>query len=62
MYALCADAWFQAAKRKVSKSDSGDMPTEEDDPDSVVVEYVDFIKVKTLFLHLLIKKSCHFHG
>ncbi|CAD5311574.1 unnamed protein product [Arabidopsis thaliana] len=44
MYALCADAWFQAAKRKVSKSDSGDMPTEEDDPDSVVVEYVDFIK------------------
>jgi len=47
---------------QVSKSDSGDMPTEEDDPDSVVVEYVDFIKVKTLFLHLLIKKSCHFHG
>jgi peroxin-6 len=29
---------------QVSKSDSGDMPTEEDDPDSVVVEYVDFIK------------------
>ncbi|EOA37395.1 hypothetical protein CARUB_v10011267mg [Capsella rubella] len=43
MYALCADAWFQAAKRKVSQSDSGDFPLE-DDPDSVVVEYVDFIK------------------
>uniref|UniRef100_A0A1J3DC79 Peroxisomal ATPase PEX6 n=1 Tax=Noccaea caerulescens TaxID=107243 RepID=A0A1J3DC79_NOCCA len=43
MYALCADAWFQAAKRKVLNSDSGDsLP--EDDPDSVVVEYVDFIK------------------
>ncbi|KAL1216565.1 Peroxisomal ATPase PEX6 [Cardamine amara subsp. amara] len=43
MYALCADAWFQAAKRKVSKPDSGNSPPE-DDPDSVVVEYVDFIK------------------
>ncbi|KAJ4914743.1 hypothetical protein Rs2_00293 [Raphanus sativus] len=42
-YALCADAWFQAAKRKVLSSDSEDsLP--EDDPDSVVVEYVDFIK------------------
>ncbi|KAG2260458.1 hypothetical protein Bca52824_079752 [Brassica carinata] len=44
MYALCADAWFQAAKRKVLNSDSGDDSLPEDDPDSVVVEYVDFIK------------------
>lgn len=29
---------------QVSKSDSGDSPPE-DDPDSVVVEYVDFVKV-----------------
>ncbi|CAN8295835.1 unnamed protein product [Cochlearia groenlandica] len=43
MYALCADAWFQAAKRKVLNSDSGDSVAE-DDPDSVMVEYVDFIK------------------
>ncbi|RID40084.1 hypothetical protein BRARA_J00151 [Brassica rapa] len=43
MYALCADAWFQAAKRKVLNSDSEDS-VPEDDPDSVVVEYVDFIK------------------
>ncbi|KAL0800659.1 hypothetical protein Bca101_055834 [Brassica carinata] len=43
MYALCADAWFQAAKRKVLNSDSEDSVPEED-PDSVVVEYVDFIK------------------
>ncbi|CAH8336730.1 unnamed protein product [Eruca vesicaria subsp. sativa] len=44
MYALCADAWFQAAKRKVLNSDSGDDSLPEDDPDSVVVEFVDFIK------------------
>ncbi|XP_018511083.2 LOW QUALITY PROTEIN: peroxisome biogenesis protein 6 [Brassica rapa] len=43
MYALCADAWFQAAKRQVLNSDSEDS-VPEDDPDSVVVEYVDFIK------------------
>ncbi|KFK42660.1 hypothetical protein AALP_AA1G023300 [Arabis alpina] len=43
MYALCADAWFQAAKRKVLNSDSADTPPE-DDPDSVIVEFVDFIK------------------
>ncbi|CAG7908923.1 unnamed protein product [Brassica rapa] len=47
MYALCADAWFQAAKRKVLNSDSEDS-VPEDDPDSVVVEYVDFIKVQPL--------------
>lgn len=39
MYALCADAWFHAAKRKVSNSDSTDQA------DSIVVEYDDFIKV-----------------
>ncbi|XP_048597954.1 peroxisome biogenesis protein 6-like [Brassica napus] len=44
MYALCADAWFQAAKRKVLNSDSGDDSIPEDDPDSVVVEFIDFIK------------------
>ncbi|KAJ4895188.1 Peroxisome biogenesis protein 6 [Raphanus sativus] len=44
MYALCADAWFQAAKRKVLNLDSGDGSLPEDDPDSVVVEFVDFIK------------------
>ncbi|XP_010556760.1 PREDICTED: peroxisome biogenesis protein 6 [Tarenaya hassleriana] len=42
MYALCADAWFQAAKRKVSNSETGDSP--KDDPDSVVVMYSDFVK------------------
>ncbi|KAF2559114.1 hypothetical protein F2Q68_00012778 [Brassica cretica] len=55
MYALCADAWFQAAKRKVRKrgltlfKDCLELrfrgvSLPEDDPDSVVVEYVDFIK------------------
>ncbi|CAN7038712.1 unnamed protein product [Brassica oleracea var. botrytis] len=47
MYALCADAWFQAAKRKVRKRGLTlfkDLSLPEDDPDSVVVEYVDFIK------------------
>ncbi|XP_010457304.1 PREDICTED: peroxisome biogenesis protein 6 [Camelina sativa] len=39
MYALCLHTW----QMQVSKSDSGDFPPE-DDPDSVVVEYVDFIK------------------
>ncbi|KAE8672247.1 hypothetical protein F3Y22_tig00111848pilonHSYRG00376 [Hibiscus syriacus] len=41
MYALCADAWFHAAKRKVSSSDSSST----DQADSIVVEYEDFIKV-----------------
>ncbi|KAF5744157.1 hypothetical protein HS088_TW08G00753 [Tripterygium wilfordii] len=44
MYALCADAWFQAAKRKVSSSGS-DSPCMDDQIDSVVVEYGDFVKV-----------------
>ncbi|OVA04848.1 AAA+ ATPase domain [Macleaya cordata] len=39
MYALCADAWFHAAKRKVSGLD------EKDQTDSVIVEYDDFMKV-----------------
>ncbi|XVE73268.1 hypothetical protein DITRI_Ditri11bG0103600 [Diplodiscus trichospermus] len=43
MYALCADAWFHAAKRKVSSSDSDSSCT--DQADSIVVEYDDFIKV-----------------
>ncbi|KAE8660620.1 Peroxisome bioproteinsis protein 6 [Hibiscus syriacus] len=41
MYALCADAWFHAAKRKVLSSDSSST----DQADSIVVEYEDFIKV-----------------
>ncbi|KAG9439505.1 hypothetical protein H6P81_019670 [Aristolochia fimbriata] len=41
MYALCADAWFHAAKRKVSS-----LPANVDEgPDSVVVELDDFMKV-----------------
>ncbi|XP_026408270.1 peroxisome biogenesis protein 6-like [Papaver somniferum] len=39
MYALCADAWFHAAKRKVSCLE------ENDQSDSVIVELDDFIKV-----------------
>lgn len=43
MYALCADAWFHAAKRKVlTQSDS---TSADDQADSVVVEYEDFVKV-----------------
>ncbi|XP_050265419.1 peroxisome biogenesis protein 6 [Quercus robur] len=44
MYALCADAWFHAAKRKVLSSDSDSSGTD-DRADSVVVEYNDFVKV-----------------
>ncbi|PPD95511.1 hypothetical protein GOBAR_DD07447 [Gossypium barbadense] len=40
MYALCADAWFHAAKRKVLSPDSSSM----DQADSIVVEYDDFVK------------------
>lgn len=43
MYALCADAWFHAAKRKVSNSDPDSSSS--DQPDSVIVEYDDFVKV-----------------
>ncbi|KAK1283540.1 Peroxisome biogenesis protein 6 [Acorus calamus] len=44
MYALCADAWFHAAKRKVTCLHS-DSSSKGDQADSVVVEQEDFIKV-----------------
>ncbi|XP_072970245.1 peroxisomal ATPase PEX6 [Typha angustifolia] len=44
MYALCADAWFYAAKRKVSNH-SPDTSNVEDKTDSVIVEFDDFVKV-----------------
>ncbi|XP_043720572.1 peroxisome biogenesis protein 6 [Telopea speciosissima] len=44
MYALCADAWFHAAQRKVLGTDS-DCLHKDDHADLVVVEYDDFIKV-----------------
>ncbi|KAM3267431.1 peroxisome biogeneis protein 6 [Capsicum chacoense] len=44
MYALCADAWFHAAKCKALASDS-DSPSSDDQDDSIVVEYEDFLKV-----------------
>ncbi|KAK9102980.1 hypothetical protein Sjap_020234 [Stephania japonica] len=43
MYALCADAWFHAAKRTVSSLPS-DSSSVKDDTDSVNVELDDFIK------------------
>ncbi|KAK4281067.1 hypothetical protein QN277_012606 [Acacia crassicarpa] len=44
MYALCADAWFQAAKRKVLSADP-ESSGKDDDADSVIVEYSDFVQV-----------------
>ncbi|KAJ8552971.1 hypothetical protein K7X08_020364 [Anisodus acutangulus] len=44
MYALCADAWFHAAKRKALASGS-DSTSSDDMDDSIVVEYDDFLKV-----------------
>lgn len=44
MYALCADAWFNAAKRKALAPQS-DPTVTDDQADSVVVEYDDFVKV-----------------
>ncbi|XP_028762312.1 peroxisome biogenesis protein 6 isoform X2 [Neltuma alba] len=44
MYALCADAWFQAAKRKVLSADP-ESSCKDDEADSVVVEYSDFVQV-----------------
>ncbi|KAB1203639.1 Peroxisome biogenesis protein 6 [Morella rubra] len=44
MYALCADAWFHAAKRKVLNVDSDSSPVD-DKGDAVVVDYDDFVKV-----------------
>ncbi|XP_015969025.1 peroxisome biogenesis protein 6 [Arachis duranensis] len=44
MYALCADAWFHAAKRKVS-STNPESSSQDSEADSVVVEYSDFVQV-----------------
>lgn len=44
MYALCADAWFHAAKRKALAPHS-DSTCVDDEADSIVVEYEDFLKV-----------------
>ncbi|KAL8192030.1 hypothetical protein R6Q57_028151 [Mikania cordata] len=44
MYALCADAWFHAAKRQVLAADA-DPTNMKDEVDSVVVEYEDFVTV-----------------
>ncbi|KAI3439488.1 uncharacterized protein J3R85_004927 [Psidium guajava] len=44
MYALCADAWFHAAKSKVLSSDL-DSSSKDLASDSVVVEYEDFVEV-----------------
>lgn len=44
MYALCADAWFHAAKRKALAPHS-DSTCMDDQADSIVVEYEDFLKV-----------------
>ncbi|XP_020269386.1 peroxisome biogenesis protein 6, partial [Asparagus officinalis] len=43
MYALCADAWFHAAKRKVSYNHTD--TSADEGTDSVIVEMDDFIKV-----------------
>ncbi|CAI0447662.1 unnamed protein product [Linum tenue] len=44
MYALCADAWFHAAKRKLLDMDS-ETSAAVDEVNSVVVEYEDFMTV-----------------
>uniref|UniRef100_A0A7N0VKP7 ATPase AAA-type core domain-containing protein n=1 Tax=Kalanchoe fedtschenkoi TaxID=63787 RepID=A0A7N0VKP7_KALFE len=44
MYALCADAWFTAAKRTVSKLQTNSTAHANDDETSVTVEYNDFIQ------------------
>ncbi|XP_031499817.1 peroxisome biogenesis protein 6 isoform X3 [Nymphaea colorata] len=44
LYALCADAWFQAAKNQVSGHQSS-MSINVDEPNSVVIEHDDFIRV-----------------
>lgn len=43
MYALCADGWLQAVKRKLSDK-RADAPRDNEDHDSVIVEHEDFIK------------------
>ncbi|GKD20137.1 hypothetical protein Tco_1221840 [Tanacetum coccineum] len=44
MYALCADAWFHAAKRLVLAAEA-DLTSVKDEAESVVVEYEDFVMV-----------------
>ncbi|PWA43544.1 peroxin 6 [Artemisia annua] len=44
MYALCADAWFHAAKRLVLAAEA-DTTSVKDEVESVVVEYEDFVMV-----------------
>lgn len=44
MYALCADAWFHAAKRQ-ALDPSSDSSCTDDQADSIVVEFDDFVKV-----------------
>ncbi|PNY07690.1 peroxisome biogenesis protein 6-like [Trifolium pratense] len=44
MYALCADAWFLAAKRKVLNADP-ESSNPDNEADSIVVEYDDFFQV-----------------
>lgn len=45
MYALCADAWFHAAKRKVSQNPQESSCIEE--ADSITIEVDDFMEVLT---------------
>ncbi|CAN6454667.1 unnamed protein product [Victoria cruziana] len=44
LYALCADAWFQAAKNEVS-GQSSNKSVNVNEPNPVVIEHDDFIKV-----------------
>ncbi|BAT86338.1 Peroxisome biogenesis protein [Vigna angularis] len=44
MYALCADAWFHAAKRKVLSANP-ESSSKDNEADSVVVQYDDFVQV-----------------
>ncbi|CAK8543058.1 unnamed protein product [Lathyrus sativus] len=44
MYALCADAWFRAAKRRVLNADS-ESSNPDNEANSIVVEYDDFVQV-----------------
>ncbi|CAA6668577.1 unnamed protein product [Spirodela intermedia] len=45
MYALCTDAWFHAAKRKASPQLSDSEGGVIDDPNAVIVELDDFVKL-----------------
>ncbi|CAL5193309.1 unnamed protein product [Lathyrus oleraceus] len=44
MYALCADAWFRAAKRRVLNADP-ESSNPDNEANSIVVEYDDFVQV-----------------